>query len=72
MQQETPEAFPRIARPREVRELTGLSKTGLERLIREGKFPKPLKISTRAAGWPLHEVRAWIAQRISERDGGSA
>ncbi|QTL95322.1 helix-turn-helix transcriptional regulator [Aeromonas jandaei] len=28
-----------------------------------GKFPKPVKISGKVTGWPVAEVRAWIAAK---------
>jgi prophage regulatory protein len=28
-----------------------------------GKFPKPVKISGRVTGWPVADVRAWIAEK---------
>lgn len=35
------------------------------RLIRAGKFPKPLKIGARNF-WPEHEIDEWQAQRIAD------
>lgn len=32
-------------------EQTGLSKSTIYKLIKEGKFPKPLKLSKRSVGW---------------------
>jgi prophage regulatory protein len=30
-------------------------------------FPKPIKLSARAAGWPLHEIDALVAARVAGR-----
>jgi prophage regulatory protein len=44
--------------------LSGIgSKSTLYRLISEGRFPKPVKLSVRASGWYLHEVDFWINSR---------
>jgi predicted DNA-binding transcriptional regulator AlpA len=37
--------------------------TTLWRHVKEGKFPKPQKISTRVTAWKVGDVRAWQAQR---------
>ena len=42
----------------------------LDRLAADGKFPKPVKIGARAAGFVAAEVDAWIAERIRKRDEG--
>lgn len=51
-----------------VLERTGLSKTGLYKLAREGKFPGPVPLGGRAGGravaWPSDEVHQWILSRI--------
>lgn len=61
---------PAILRKRATAARTGLSVSQLDRLAADGKFPKPLKIGARAAGFVAAEVDAWIAERIRERDEG--
>lgn len=61
---------PAILRKRATAARTGLSVSQLDRLAAEGKFPKPVKIGARAAGFVAAEVDAWIAERIRERDEG--
>ena len=56
----------------EVLQATGLNKTRLYALQRNGGFPLGVKISERAVAWPAAEVRAWIAARIRERDAQPA
>jgi prophage regulatory protein len=60
----------RIIRRPEVRQFTGLTDSALDREVRAGRFPSPLKLSpdpkARAVGWSLRAVQAWIADR--ERD----
>jgi prophage regulatory protein len=37
------------------------------RLIKAGKFPKPVKVGSRNA-WLESEIDQWIADRVAERD----
>jgi prophage regulatory protein len=53
----------------ELRQLTGLSQSGLYKLIREGKFPKGVKLTSRATGYRSDLVDSWIDERIN-REGG--
>lgn len=48
---------------REVRHLTGLSRTGVWRLCREGKFPSPKQLSPNRVGWLKGDVLDWINTR---------
>ena len=45
---------------KEVSALVGLSNTMLYKLIGEGRFPRPLKISRRAVRWKRDEIMAYI------------
>ena len=51
----------------EVERMTGLSESTIERRIKEGKFPKPVKTSTRRNGWRAGAVKEWIDQRDPNR-----
>ena len=53
----------------ELRQLTGLSQSGLYKLMREGKFPKGVKLTSRATGYRSDLVDSWIDERIN-REGG--
>jgi len=59
----SPSTSGRFIRDRECRTLTGLSKSTLWRLEKDGRFPRRRKISTRAVGWLSSEVESWIAER---------
>ena len=45
---------------------TGYGKAWLYRLINQNKFPKPVKIGSRAIAFVESEVDDWINQRIEE------
>lgn len=53
----------RLLRRREVEARTGLSRTSIYRLMREGRFPEPLKIGSKAVRWPESEIGDWLAAR---------
>jgi prophage regulatory protein len=62
---------PRILRRRHVLDRTGLSATTLAQLVKRGLFPKPVRLTQRAFGWPEAEVDAWIEARVRTRDTGT-
>jgi prophage regulatory protein len=38
-----------------------VSRTTLWRWIKEGRFPRPVKLSTRVAAWPASVVRGFVS-----------
>lgn len=54
----------RLIRKPEVLRKTGLSHTTLYRLIKQGQFPAPLRISARISVWQESLVDKWIEERI--------
>jgi prophage regulatory protein len=54
----------RIVRPKELKQLTGLTRQSIYRLEQEGHFPKRRKLTSGiAVGWLLSEVVEWMASR---------
>jgi prophage regulatory protein len=47
-----------------VRARTGLSRTTVWRLERQGDFPRHRRISTNAVAWAEHEVADWIRSKL--------
>lgn len=45
----------------------GLKKTAIYERIKDGDFPKPVKLG-RASGWVEDEIQAWINQNIEMRE----
>jgi predicted DNA-binding transcriptional regulator AlpA len=41
------------------------------RLVREGKFPPPIKTGQNTNSWIEREIDLWIEQRIAERDSAA-
>lgn len=59
------QAHKEILRPRDLPAFTGLSRTTIWRLERDGKFPKRVRLSAGAVGYRRSEVEAWQAGRPS-------
>ncbi|MBI2603134.1 MAG: AlpA family phage regulatory protein [Deltaproteobacteria bacterium] len=53
----------RILREPEVLNLTGLSRTTIWRLEKEGSFPRRVKISRQAVGWLFQQIQKWMEQK---------
>jgi prophage regulatory protein len=51
-----------------VRDLTGLSRSTIERLVKADVFPKPVRVTAARLGWPEDEVLAFNRDRIAARD----
>ena len=44
----------------EVEERVGLRRSAIYAMMRAGRFPEPVKISSRCVRWRSDEVQAWI------------
>ncbi len=51
----------RLIRIDEVKHRVGLGKTMIYRLIQQGRFPSPYKLSPFASRWSEQEIVGWIA-----------
>lgn len=58
----------RMLRLRSVERMTGLSKSTLYRMIKQGRFPAPLRMTRKAVRWRREEVHEWLLHR--PRGGG--
>ena len=54
-----------IIRPRDIRNVVGISASTVRRLEQAGEFPARVKLSKHgnATGWHAHEVEAWLEGR---------
>jgi prophage regulatory protein len=57
----------RILRRAEVEAKTGFKRAHIYSLMKEGKFPKSMRLGVRAVGWDSVEIDQWIADRLKER-----
>jgi prophage regulatory protein len=61
----------RIIRLPKVKELVGLGKTSIYEKIKDGSFPRPIKLG-RASGWLEGDVYEWIKKQVEIQRGGMA
>jgi prophage regulatory protein len=54
----------RILRLPEVCSVTGLGRSMIYQMEADQRFPKRVRIGTRAVGWLEGEVRAWLQKRV--------
>lgn len=65
---ETPPALIRIKR---VCEITGLTKSGVYRKLREDpSFPRQVRLTEFTRAWVKAEIEEWVRAKIAERDAG--
>jgi prophage regulatory protein len=60
-----------ILRRHDVQRITGLSRSTIYAKVKQGDFPKPIKLGERSVGWLENEVHGWIEQKIKERNMGA-
>ena len=51
-----------------VASMVGWSKITIHRAVKEGRFPKPVKLGARSIAWPESEIIEWQEARKAERD----
>ncbi len=57
-----------LVRIKEVIKRTGISKSQVYALSKQGDFPLPVKLSNISVAWVLEEIELWIEDRINQRD----
>ena len=62
-----PIARDRLLRLAQVKELTGLGKSMIYRMVAEGRFPKQFKPGGSASRWSEAEVQAWLDKVREDR-----
>lgn len=63
----------RLIRLPEVMDRTGYRHASIYNLVRERKFPAPIKLAGgRATAWLESEIDNWISGLAAQRDGGAA
>jgi predicted DNA-binding transcriptional regulator AlpA len=50
--------------------IAGVSVATLRRMVLDGRFPEPRRVSERRVGWPVGEVRAWRDRLDANRRRG--
>ena len=57
-----------IIRLKQVKAMTGLSRTTSYRFMSINEFPKQIKLGQKSSGWLIDEVDEWIKRQIQIRD----
>lgn len=57
----------RLLRIGDVKSQVGLGKSKIYALVAEGRFPRPYKLTPKAARWSEREILAWIEGVRAER-----
>jgi prophage regulatory protein len=52
----------------DVKNQTGLGRSIIYKMIGEGQFPSPVKITSKSVAWPSNEVDEWITSKINDRN----
>lgn len=55
----------RLLRARDVQAMVGLGESGLYKMVAEGRFPAPVRISGNMSRWLHSEVVQWIAEQVT-------
>ena len=64
-----PDTLPYVLRLPQVCQVTGLCRSMIYQLEAEQRFPRRIKIGTRAVGWLEGEVQTWLASRVQSSRG---
>ncbi|WEX09641.1 AlpA family transcriptional regulator [Chelativorans sp. AA-79] len=59
----------RLLSLKQVMERIPLSKTEIYRRIRDGRFPRPVRIGSHRIAFAEAEIEEWFADRLNHRDG---
>lgn len=61
----------RFLKAKEVAERTSVSTAQIYRMVKEGRFPEPVRITDVRRGWIEEEVENWISECVRKnREGG--
>lgn len=53
----------RLYRIRMVQELTGLGRSCIYQMVKDGEFPPPVELTPRSRAWRQSDLASWIASR---------
>lgn len=56
----------RYIRIKELATILGIGKSTIYRLVKDGKFPKQIKLTERTAVWKLSAINSWIKDKENQ------
>ena len=62
-QSESRDFLPQILRVPQVLEATGIGRSTLWRRVKDGSFPRPVRLGPQSVGWRRSDVADWIETR---------
>jgi prophage regulatory protein len=57
-----------ILRRSQVKARTGMSRSSIYNAVKEGTFPRQVKLGLRAVGWVEASIDSWIQSRVDRSD----
>ena len=60
--------MPKVLKAKQVATEINVSVPQIYKLVRLGRFPKPIKLGERGSGWLTSEIDAWLQSRVDLRD----
>ena len=55
-----------LLRERELRTRLGISHTTIWRMLRDKRFPEPIRLSARIKAWRVADIECWLAERVGQ------
>jgi predicted DNA-binding transcriptional regulator AlpA len=55
-----------LLRERKLRERLGISHSTIWRMLRNKRFPEPIRLSARVKAWRLADIERWLSERASQ------
>jgi prophage regulatory protein len=49
----------------EVKNMTGLGKSTIYEMMKDGRFPHNIKLGKRSVAWPSDQIEHWMNERVS-------
>lgn len=59
----------KVLRLKSVQDTTGLSRSSIYLMMRDGRFPKSISLGARSIGWLESDIQSWIESRMSMKAG---
>lgn len=58
----------KLYRLRELSARIGLARSAIYQAVKDGRFPKPIRVGARAAAWRHQDVESWLQSRAAQRE----
>lgn len=58
----------KLYRLRELSARIGLARSAIYQAVKDGRFPKPIRVGARAVAWRHQDVESWLQSRAAQRE----